>query len=175
MSHKTTNHKTKTDYLTRAVQLHVMRDGTLTTHPVKGLPTTGHTGDWRDIAIDALLDEKLDTASRVIQESRREPMIHEREQELYTLPIFSVNTIDEAKSIQVRFCRLMYGTHPLLDKDERWYVISSWDEETESLSELYRMQVQFALHYQAMQTVNLPYAKTVKRRKAAVKRRKAAK
>lgn len=104
--------------------LYVGRDGTLTTQPVFGPAPAGLAGDWRDVAIDLILLGRTEDAAGVLVENRGEPMEIERERECYSLPVFSVDTLMQARRIQTRFCRLQYEVHPHLEKDERWYTLS---------------------------------------------------
>lgn len=110
------------DDLGREVTLHVTPEGIVTTYPLVGDEPTGHTGDWRDVAIDLVLDGRVDDAAGVLVQNRDEPMIQERERIVYTLPIFSVDTMTQARSLITRFCSLGHGPAPNpLNPDERWY------------------------------------------------------
>jgi hypothetical protein len=143
----------KNDVLSRKVVLHVMRDGILTLNPVRHIE--GHTGDWRDVAIDMLIDadsrEDLDNAAGTIVEMRDEPLTDQRE-DVYTLPIFSVDTVDEANTLRVRMCRMMIGEHPLLPQGERVYQLSMWNQDADSLEELWRVQAMMVEVYRQIKS-----------------------
>jgi hypothetical protein len=69
--------------------------------------------------------------------TKREPVFNGR-----ALPVFSVDTITEAKQIQVRFCSAQYTSHPLMP-GRTWYVVSPliFSGEVEDLD---RVTVEFA-------------------------------
>jgi len=48
------------------------------------------------------------------------------------LPVFSVDTIEQAQLLQVLFCRLQYGEHPLM-KGKPWYRWTEFDGKVQSL------------------------------------------
>lgn len=58
------------------------------------------------------------------------------------LPVFSVDTIEDAKSIQVRFCRLQYGSHPLMP-GKPWYKLNEFSGEVEDLDRVRAMFAQY--------------------------------
>ncbi len=60
------------------------------------------------------------------------------------LPVFSVETVEEAKQLQVRFCRLMYGRHPDPRGPENWYRLNQGEVE---LDDLDRVMADFATFY----------------------------
>jgi hypothetical protein len=62
------------------------------------------------------------------------------------LPVFSVDTIEDAKSIQVRFCRLQYVNHPLMP-GKPWYKLNEFSGKLEDLD---RVRNMFAEFYKAM-------------------------
>ena len=136
-----------TDYFTRPVRLYMMPDGSVVTRPIHGPAPTGHTGDWRDVAIDALLDGNVDRVKDVLAHNEREPMCDVPEQQLYTLPVFSVNTEAEALQIIVHFCKLAYEPHPLLEPRERNYVYSGEDFDPDDPSTLWVVAARFAEFY----------------------------
>ena len=53
------------------------------------------------------------------------------------LPVFSVNTVEQAKDIQVRFGKVQYKEHPLLP-NQPWYRWSGFDGNVETLEEITR-------------------------------------
>ena len=55
------------------------------------------------------------------------------------LPVFSVDTVDEAVMIQTRFCKLQYGSHPLMP-GKPWYKVFPFGGE---LEDLYRVRDMF--------------------------------
>ena len=57
------------------------------------------------------------------------------------LPVLSVDTVEEAERIQVRFCRLQYGRHPHPRGPERWYTLTQFAGEIEDLD---RVMADFA-------------------------------
>lgn len=59
------------------------------------------------------------------------------------LPVFSVDTADEAERIQVRFCRLQYESHPLMP-GKPWYKLNEFSGEPEDLD---RVRNMFAAYY----------------------------
>jgi hypothetical protein len=59
------------------------------------------------------------------------------------LPVFSVDTAEEAERIQVRFCRLQHGHHPLMP-GKPWYRLNEFSGELEDLD---RVRNMFAAHY----------------------------
>lgn len=59
------------------------------------------------------------------------------------LPVFSVDTAEEAKQIQVRFCRMQYSNHPLMP-GKPWYKLNEFNGELEDLD---RVRSIFALFY----------------------------
>ncbi len=83
------------------------------------------------------------------------------------LPVFSVDTIAEAEAIQVRFCKLQYGSHPLMP-GKPWYRLNEFSGE---LKDLDRVRAMFAQYHrereerQAARTAEL-VSKTVRTRKA---------
>lgn len=82
------------------------------------------------------------------------------------LPVLSVDTIEEAQAIQTRFCKLQYGSHPLMP-GKPWYKVFPFDGE---LEDLYRVRDMFMdFHEQkakrkAAETAEL-VSKTVRSRK----------
>lgn len=63
------------------------------------------------------------------------------------LPVFSVDTVEEAKLIQVRFCRLQYGRHPQAKPNtgtDNWYILTQFSGELEDLD---RIAAEFAAFY----------------------------
>lgn len=63
------------------------------------------------------------------------------------LPVFSVDTVDEAEQIQVRFCRLQWGPHPEAKPNtgtETWYRLTDFSGELEDLD---RVAKQFSVFY----------------------------
>lgn len=60
------------------------------------------------------------------------------------LPVFSVDTVEEAKQIQIRFCRLQYGSHPLMP-GRPWYKLNEFSGELEDLDRVTKM---FAQHHE---------------------------
>lgn len=58
------------------------------------------------------------------------------------LPVFSVDTTEEATAIQVRFCRLQYGSHPLMP-GKPWYKLNEFSGELEDLDRVKTMFAQF--------------------------------
>ena len=57
------------------------------------------------------------------------------------LPVFSVDTVEEAQRIQTRFCRLQYGKHPHKNGPEKWYTLTVFSGE---LDDLDRVMADFA-------------------------------
>lgn len=62
------------------------------------------------------------------------------------LPVFSVDTVEEAKAIQTRFCKLQYGSHPLMP-GKPWYKVFPFSGELEDLD---RVRNMFAEFYKGM-------------------------
>lgn len=58
------------------------------------------------------------------------------------LPVFSVDTAEEARRIQTRFCRLQYGSHPLMP-GKPWYTLNEFSGEIEDLDRVRNMFAQF--------------------------------
>lgn len=53
------------------------------------------------------------------------------------LPVFSVDTVEEAKLIQVTLCRKQYGTDPAYPGERRsWYVLNEFGGELEDLDKV---------------------------------------
>lgn len=89
------------------------------------------------------------------------------------LPVFSVNTVEEAKLIQVRFCRLQYGPHPQAKPDtgtQDWYVLTSFSGE---LDDLDRVAAEFADFYAEVVVGKKDNAERSRGRHAAFKQRSA--
>lgn len=59
------------------------------------------------------------------------------------LPVFSVDTVEEAKAVQIRFCKLQYGSHPLMP-GRPWFKLYSFSGELEDLD---RVRDMFAQYY----------------------------
>lgn len=57
------------------------------------------------------------------------------------LPVFSVDTVDEAERMQTHFCRLQYGRHPHRNGPKHWYVLTQFSGEIEDLD---RVMADFA-------------------------------
>lgn len=51
------------------------------------------------------------------------------------LPAFSVDTVEEAQAIQTRFCKLQYGSHPLMP-GKPWYKVFPFSGELEDLDRI---------------------------------------
>lgn len=66
------------------------------------------------------------------------------------LPVFSVDTADEAERIRVRFCKLQYGHHPLMP-GKPWYKLNEFSGELEDLD---RVRNMFAEFYKDMKERN---------------------
>jgi hypothetical protein len=81
------------------------------------------------------------------------------------LPVFSVDTADEAKWIQVRFCKLQYESHPLMP-GKPWYKMFPFSGE---LDDLDRVRSLFAECYKRMKERNATTAPTRKPRKVRKK------
>lgn len=124
--------------------LHLGADGTLSLNPLFG--PVPEPGDWRDPVIDALKGGDIERARKVLEDNKDEPIVQEPEAQCYTLPIFTCDSIEQARQIQVRFCRLMIGDHPCAP-GERWYVVSRFGE---GLEELYRVQGEISAWYKAI-------------------------
>lgn len=63
------------------------------------------------------------------------------------LPAFSVNTIEEARELQIRFCRRQYSSHPLAKPNtgtDAWYVLTNWNG---TLEDLDRVSDEFSKFY----------------------------
>lgn len=73
--------------------------------------------------------------------SKREPVFNG-----VALPVFSVDTVDEAARIQVRFCRKMYQSHPLMP-GKPWYILTTFDGDVDDLD---RVTAEFASFYASM-------------------------
>lgn len=58
------------------------------------------------------------------------------------LPVFSVDTIKEAEAIQTRFCKLQYGSHPLMP-GKPWYKVWPFSGELEDLDRVRNMFAEF--------------------------------
>lgn len=81
------------------------------------------------------------------------------------LPVFSVDTIEEAKAIQTRFCRLQYNSHPLMP-GEPWYKLNEFSSELEDLDRVRAMFVQFHKERKEREATAELVSKTVRTRKA---------
>lgn len=57
------------------------------------------------------------------------------------LPVFSVDTVEDAKQIQVHFCRLQYGRHPHPKGPRSWYTLTQFSGEIDDLD---RVMADFA-------------------------------
>lgn len=66
------------------------------------------------------------------------------------LPVFSVDTAEEAEQIQIRFCKLQYESHPLIP-GKPWYKVFPFSGELEDLD---RVRNMFAEFYKAMKERN---------------------
>lgn len=64
--------------------------------------------------------------------SYRDASKHEKVFNGAALPVFSVDTVDEAEQIQVRFCRKMYSTHPLMP-GKPWYIFNDFTGDVDDL------------------------------------------
>ena len=83
------------------------------------------------------------------------------------LPVFSVDTIEEAIAIQIRFCRLQYGSHPRMP-GKPWYKLNEFSGELEDLDRVRTMFAQFhkeRREREVARTVEL-VSKTIRTRKA---------
>lgn len=63
------------------------------------------------------------------------------------LPVFSVDTVEQAEQIQIRFCRLQYGSHPEAKPNtgtDKWYTLTVFSGELEDLD---RVTAEFVAFY----------------------------
>lgn len=63
------------------------------------------------------------------------------------LPVFSVDTVEQARQIQVRFCRRQYGAHPQAKPNtgtDEWYMLTVFSGEVEDLD---RVAAEFTAFY----------------------------
>lgn len=60
---------------------------------------------------------------------------HEKVFNGVALPVFSVNTVEEAIMLQVRHCRRQYGPHPQMP-GKVWYVFTDFGGELEDLEKV---------------------------------------
>jgi hypothetical protein len=92
------------------------------------------------------------------------------------LPVFSVNTVEEAKRIQTRFCRLMIGPHPQAKPNtgtEDWYVLNSFSGELDELDHVSAMFADFyATHIAAKTERSRGRADAAKQRGAIAEKRR---
>lgn len=72
----------------------------------------------------------------------RDTAIHEKVFNARALPVFSVDTAEEAERIQVRFCTLQYGSHPLMP-GKPWYKVFPFSGELEDLDWVRNMFAEF--------------------------------
>lgn len=92
------------------------------------------------------------------------------------LPVFSVDTPEEAKRIQICFCRLQYKKHPLMP-DRPWFKLNEFSGELEDLD---RVRAMFALFYkehkarEAREATSKLVSKAVRTRKPRKARKKCA-
>jgi len=90
------------------------------------------------------------------------------------LPVFSVDTIEEAKAIQIRFCRLQYGSHPLMP-GRSWYVLSTFTGQVEDLNRVRSDFMKYhKLHQERLATEERERAEATARTLARTPRRKKA-
>lgn len=86
------------------------------------------TGDWRrPILIHCCRD------GTISYRQRGEPIFNN-----VALPVFSVDTLDQANEIQVRFCRAQYDPHPLMP-EKTWYVLNDFSGKAEDLPRVTEM------------------------------------
>lgn len=63
------------------------------------------------------------------------------------LPVFSVDTVEEAEQLQTRFCRKMWGTHPEMKRGTPWYVLNNFNGNVDDLE---AVTCDFATRYAEM-------------------------
>ena len=76
----------------------------------------------------------------------RDTVTHEKVFNGRALPVFSVDTVEDAERIQIRFCKLQYGHHPLM-LGKPWYKVFPFSGELEDLD---RVRAMFAEFYRDM-------------------------
>jgi hypothetical protein len=64
------------------------------------------------------------------------------------LPVFSVDTAEEAEQIRVRFCKLQYGDHPLMP-GKPWYKVFPFSGELEDLDRVRNLFAEFYKEHKA--------------------------
>lgn len=108
--------------MNRDIQLHIGPDGTISLTPIY-VDKHSYQDDWRGPVVDALINGDVKRARKVLNQEYSQAIDSEaHSRDAYTLPFFSVDTIEQAKSLQVRFCKLQYDKHPI--SHEAWYVLN---------------------------------------------------
>ena len=85
------------------------------------------------------------------------------------LPVFSVDTPEEAQRIQIRFCRLQVGSHPRMP-GKPWYTLTTFSGELEDLD---RVRREFTKFYEEDKTAAL-VSKAARSRRPRKARKKCA-
>lgn len=138
--------------LSRKIILHVTQNGIMTIGPVFGPEVIDRVSvsEWREIVTDLVLQGRLEEAKRTADSMKAEDGDGET---LYSLPVFSVNTVQEAKTMQVIFCRMVKLTPSSLDdgitygsdkhRPNNAYQVKDFTGDLESLERLQQRMSEF--------------------------------
>lgn len=138
------------DALSRPVTIYCTADGTLTLEPLLGPHPGGYTGDWRDVAIDLLVEGEIDRAVSVIAQCQRErePADVDRpERPNYSLPVFSVATERDGRVMIASVAQLRREPLPFSEESQlrsvpregrgaRWYQVRDFGGDIDALRAL---------------------------------------
>ncbi len=102
----------------------IATDGMVTTKriEVQDSPDVAHE-QWCDVVRDALVERKWEAVYRMLEKHGEDELTGGPESDDYVLCVANVPTEQDAHDIIVRFCKLGYGSHPLLAPKERWYYL----------------------------------------------------
>lgn len=146
----------KTDDLSREVTLHVTMDGTMTIGPLVIQRDRARSGDWRDVAIDKLLEAEtsgdIDDVVSLLRSYRNDALAVEPDSEYMSLPVFSVDTYVQARLIRTSVCRLEHGQCAQLAPNERWYRVPNFG----SLEDLYALTAKIRTLWDVIRLRHVP-------------------
>lgn len=143
--------KPTTDDLFRAVTIYCTADGTLTLEPLLGPHPGGYTGDWRDVAIDLLVEGKFERAASMIEQCQRErepTEVDRPERPSYSLPVFSVATERDGRVMIASVAQLRREPLPFSEESQlsphlprevrtaRWYQVRDFGGDLDALRAL---------------------------------------
>lgn len=125
-----------------SARIWIARDGMVTTRRVDGQDFDHHDAAheaWCDVVKDALLARRWEEVYRMLEKHDSDELTCEPEIQDYTMCVACVPTVQDAQDIIVRFCKLGYGSHPLLAKNERWYYLPGFCDSVEGLKAVTKM------------------------------------